>query len=62
MNLPETARPVMFVHAANRQRLLALYKDTLGLPLRSSDVFGDFIVLEKVDHASLASGPRPTAR
>lgn len=37
-----------FLYAADRNRALGFYCDTLGLTLRSSDPFGDFIGL---DHA-----------
>lgn len=35
--------PVAFVHVADRARGLAYYTGTLGLKLRSSDPFGDFL-------------------
>ena len=35
--------PVAFVLATDRARALAFYGETLGLALRSSDDFGDFI-------------------
>jgi catechol 2,3-dioxygenase-like lactoylglutathione lyase family enzyme len=35
--------PVAFILATDRARALAFYGETLGLPLRSSDDFGDFI-------------------
>lgn len=38
--------PVAFVNVSNRDRALAFYRDTLGLELRSSDDFGDFIQLD----------------
>lgn len=38
--------PVAFVNVASRDRALAFYRDTLGLELRSSDDFGDFIQLD----------------
>jgi catechol 2,3-dioxygenase-like lactoylglutathione lyase family enzyme len=38
--------PVAFVNVSNRDRALAFYCDTLGLELRSSDGFGDFIQLD----------------
>lgn len=38
--------PVAFVNVSNRDRALAFYCDTLGLELRSSDDFGDFIELD----------------
>jgi catechol 2,3-dioxygenase-like lactoylglutathione lyase family enzyme len=38
-----TATPVGFIHVSDRDRSLKFYVDTLGLELRSSDPFGDFI-------------------
>ena len=38
--------PVAFVNVSNRDRALGFYRDTLGLELRSSDSFGDFIQLD----------------
>lgn len=38
--------PVAFINVSNRDRALAFYRDTLGLALRSSDDFGDFIQLD----------------
>lgn len=38
--------PVAFVNVSNRDRALAFYRDMLGLKLRSSDDFGDFIQLD----------------
>jgi len=34
---------VAFVYAADRTRAIAFYRDVLGLELRSSDDFGDFL-------------------
>ena len=34
---------VAFVYAADRARAIAFYRDVLGLELRSSDDFGDFL-------------------
>jgi predicted enzyme related to lactoylglutathione lyase len=34
---------VAFVYAAERTRAIAFYRDVLGLELRSSDDFGDFL-------------------
>jgi catechol 2,3-dioxygenase-like lactoylglutathione lyase family enzyme len=42
MNLQQ-ATPVSFLYVADRERALGFYRDTLGLALRSSDDFGDFI-------------------
>ena len=38
--------PVVFVNVSNRDRALAFYLGTLGLELRSSDGYGDFIELD----------------
>jgi catechol 2,3-dioxygenase-like lactoylglutathione lyase family enzyme len=38
-----TAEPVAFLYAADRDRAIRFYCGTLGLTLRSSDGFGDFI-------------------
>ena len=44
MNLRQ-ATPVAFLYVGDRERALGFYRDTLGLALRSSDDFGDFIDL-----------------
>lgn len=36
-------QPVAFVNVADRERAMKFYVDTLGLKLRSSDGFGDFL-------------------
>jgi catechol 2,3-dioxygenase-like lactoylglutathione lyase family enzyme len=38
-----TSTPVSFVNVADRERALAFYCETLGLSVKSSDPFGDFI-------------------
>lgn len=38
--------PVTFINVSNRDRALAYYCEKLGLALRSSDDFGDFIQLD----------------
>jgi catechol 2,3-dioxygenase-like lactoylglutathione lyase family enzyme len=38
--------PVAFISVADRERALAFYRDVLGLELRSSDPFGDFLQLD----------------
>lgn len=38
--------PVAFINVSDRDRALSFYRDVLGLELRSSDAFGDFIQLE----------------
>ena len=34
---------VAFINVSDRDRALAFYRDTLGLPVRSSDGYGDFL-------------------
>lgn len=41
-----SSEPVSFLYAADRDRSLGFYRDKLGLTLRSSDPFGDFIGLD----------------
>ena len=43
MSAAVTGFPVVFVQVRDRERALAFYGGTLGLPLRSSDAFGDFL-------------------
>lgn len=38
-----TGTPVTFIQVSDRERGLAYYTGTLGLTLRSSDAFGDFL-------------------
>jgi catechol 2,3-dioxygenase-like lactoylglutathione lyase family enzyme len=38
-----TGTPVAFINVSDRARGLAFYTETLGLKLRSSDGFGDFL-------------------
>jgi catechol 2,3-dioxygenase-like lactoylglutathione lyase family enzyme len=38
--------PVAFINVSNRDHALKFYRDALGLVLRSSDDFGDFIQLD----------------
>jgi len=45
MTLPQSATPVAFLYATDRERALGFYRDTLGFALRSADDFGDFIDL-----------------
>jgi catechol 2,3-dioxygenase-like lactoylglutathione lyase family enzyme len=45
MNILQSATPVAFIYVRDRERALAFYRGTLGLKLRSSDGFGDFIDL-----------------
>jgi len=37
--------PVVFVNVQDRRRALSFYQDTLGLELRSTDDFGDFLTM-----------------
>ena len=41
----DAVTPVAFVYAADRERAIAFYRDTLGIALSSSDPFGDFFDL-----------------
>ncbi|RYF94752.1 MAG: VOC family protein [Caulobacteraceae bacterium] len=43
MTLTHAATPVAFVQVIDRARALAFYQDVLGLTLKSSDGFGDFL-------------------
>jgi catechol 2,3-dioxygenase-like lactoylglutathione lyase family enzyme len=45
MNTLHSATPVSFIYVRDRERALAFYRGKLGLELRSSDEFGDFIDL-----------------
>ena len=45
MKLQEAGTPVAFLYVGDRERALLFYRETLGLELRSSDAFGDFIEL-----------------
>ena len=45
MTLLQSGTPVSYVNVGDRARSLGFYCDTLGLALRSSDDFGDFIDL-----------------
>src|SRR5688572_16349851 len=45
MSLLKSATPVAFLYVSDRERALGFYRQTLGLELRSSDDFGDFIDL-----------------
>jgi catechol 2,3-dioxygenase-like lactoylglutathione lyase family enzyme len=38
--------PVAFIGVADRERALSFYREVLGLALRSSDAFGDFVQLD----------------
>jgi len=41
-----SGQPVTFINVADRERGLGFYRDTLGLRLRASDAFGDFLEVE----------------
>jgi catechol 2,3-dioxygenase-like lactoylglutathione lyase family enzyme len=43
MTFDSSATPVAFLYVSDRDRALAFYRDLLGLQLRSSDPFGDFL-------------------
>ena len=43
LDLRQTGTPVAFVYVADRDRALSFYRDRLGLTLRSTDPFGDFL-------------------
>jgi catechol 2,3-dioxygenase-like lactoylglutathione lyase family enzyme len=45
MNVQQAGTPVAFLYVGDRERALAFYRETLGLALRGSDPFGDFIDL-----------------
>lgn len=43
MTSPFSGQPVAFIQVADRERGLSFYRDTLGLPVRSTDEFGTFL-------------------
>ncbi|HYE47889.1 MAG TPA: VOC family protein [Caulobacter sp.] len=43
MTFDPAAVPVAFVNVADRDRALGFYRDVLGLTVKSSDGFGDFL-------------------
>lgn len=45
MEFRQGGTPVAFINVRDRDRALGFYCETLGLPLRSSDAFGDFLDL-----------------
>ena len=45
MKILQSGTPVAFLYVKDRERALKFYRDSLGLELRSSDDFGDFIDL-----------------
>jgi catechol 2,3-dioxygenase-like lactoylglutathione lyase family enzyme len=45
MEILQSGTPVAFLYVKDRERALKFYRDSLGLELRSSDDFGDFIDL-----------------
>lgn len=46
MSFQQSGTPVAFLYVSDRERALGFYRDTLGLELRGSDDFGDFIALD----------------
>ncbi len=45
MNTLQSSTPVAFLYVTDRERALNFYREKLGLKVRSSDEFGDFIDL-----------------
>lgn len=45
MIFAQATRPVAFLYVRDRATALAFYRDRLGLELRSSDAFGDFLAM-----------------
>jgi catechol 2,3-dioxygenase-like lactoylglutathione lyase family enzyme len=45
MDIGQNATPVAFLYVSDRERALDFYRDMLGVELRSSDGFGDFLDL-----------------
>ena len=45
MNILQSSIPVAFLYVTDRERALTFYREKLGLSLRSTDEFGDFIDL-----------------
>ena len=43
MTFQQSGAPVTYLNVSDRERALSFYRDALGLKLRSSDDFGDFI-------------------
>ncbi len=52
----KSTEPVSFLYTTDRDRALRFYCDQLGLTLRSSDPFGDFIAM---DNAVIRLTPMP---
>jgi catechol 2,3-dioxygenase-like lactoylglutathione lyase family enzyme len=46
MTFGQGGTPVSFVYVRDRERALGFYRDLLGLPIHSSDPYGDFIAIE----------------
>ncbi|HRD27140.1 MAG TPA: VOC family protein [Caulobacter sp.] len=42
---PISGTPIAYVYTTDRERALGFYRDTLGLPLQSSDGYGDYFQL-----------------
>lgn len=55
----KSTEPVSFLYTTDRDRALRFYCDQLGLTLRSSDPFGDFIAM---DNAVIRLTPMPDFR
>lgn len=45
LDLNSGATPVAFIYVSDRSRALDFYRDVLGLELRGTDPFGDYIAL-----------------
>jgi catechol 2,3-dioxygenase-like lactoylglutathione lyase family enzyme len=43
MTFQQSGAPVTYLNVSDRARALSFYRDTLGLTLRNTDDFGDFI-------------------
>jgi len=59
-----SSTPVAFLYVSDRERALEFYRDTLGLTLKSSDGFGDFIdsgagLIRMTVLPERAGGPHP---
>jgi catechol 2,3-dioxygenase-like lactoylglutathione lyase family enzyme len=60
----QSSTPVAFLYVKERERMLNFYVEKLGLPLKSSDAFGDFIdlgtaLLRVTVMADHAASPHP---
>jgi catechol 2,3-dioxygenase-like lactoylglutathione lyase family enzyme len=64
MHIKQAGTPVAFLYVSDRERALKFYRDTLGIKLRGSDDFGDFLELEgalirMTTMADFKAGPHP---